>query len=359
MQLLIHQLQKRGRGVVYLPEWSYVQQAMFVNQNAIVDYYRPSGMAVDSDHPLVTLLLSLGIDVTVPLLRFHSYMSSNALTISMGQAMTSSLSRGRPFKNVFYRQPTLEFLLAHDNDFDPVIADRNWQDLIPIRVLSHGRSAINHPLLTGKTSGGDVAVIAINIPLLALQYRAFRLEQIQLENEKQVQQKTIMQFLFAYPLLNAIMSHDDYALVNRMRMLSGLDGHDRNDFKHPFHVTNYDQRIDRLYGKLLEHILASRMNISTIAQTIPMFYDDDLLSLSMLPDIAPTRQVNWCALASRIELIQLLLKVQSSDGKATDGNFVSQLRYRLGTHLRDSSLRDQLPPAAFQRIQSIIQELLF
>jgi hypothetical protein len=203
-------------GILRLPEWAYVRTELRRNLDRVIAYYRKHPTAVHSAHFLVRLLQSITVPKSLNLERYYYNVDAGALNLSMALKMTSSIYRGQLFDGVFYSD-CKEILIAHSEPFDFHQAHRNWETLCPIEVLRHPLSDLGLGLPDGDKIGSDygIAVISINIPMLAVQYRAFRINEEYLTGNSD-SQRSVMQFIRMYVIPNMLPSHLDHCLFNRI-----------------------------------------------------------------------------------------------------------------------------------------------
>jgi hypothetical protein len=343
------------QGIIKFPEWYYVRDQLKRNLGTVISYYRKNPTAVPSSHFLVRLLQSITVPQSQNLERYYNNVDAMCLNLSMALKMTSSIYAGSVFNGVFYGQDSKEILVVDNEAFNYFEAHKNWQNLCPVKVLSHSMSDLSLNLPDGHKNGSEtgLAVISINITLLAVQYRAFRLNEIMTVGNSD-SQKSIMQFIRMYVIPNMLFSHLDYALFNRM--LNKLTGAPLGEGKkiHSFYLTDYDNKIDAIQEKFLDNFLSTNKDFATIMKTIPMVTKDNLEEVLLLPDIAPTRQIDWALAISRLPALTflfLLLKATSGNRNQAD---INSVLYHIRMYKSSSLMRNQLPMEMYYDIQDQI-----
>src|SRR5690606_31898713 len=92
----------------------------------------------------------------------------------------SPISRGNVFnKGVTIGNGNPEVIIAHSSPFLIDTTNGKWRDLTPFTYLYHSRTDINLPVMNNHMKGFAYAIGAINIPMLALQYRCWRKRQME------------------------------------------------------------------------------------------------------------------------------------------------------------------------------------
>lgn len=353
---IFNNLSTRIKGVARLPEWDYVRDGLTINLNSTKEYYRNGSYAVPSNHELIKLLFGLGVSVDTELSHFYKIVDAKALTVAQQLGFTTSMSRGRIFNNVFFKGDSREVIIVTDELFDPVAVTQNWKDVRPIKVLRHGFDQIDCFPLTGQVESRGISVFAINLPMLAVQYRAYR-EWQKTYQEVQAGRASIYHFCYSYPINNAIYEAMDHAVFNRMvRIRQGLPTSD-NAYQHPYHVTNFTMRCDRLLSMINDSLNSKERDIGNIAMTIPMIDTHNLMQLMKLPDIMETRQINWAMFLARIDVLLFFLSFGQAVKNQNQAE-VSRIKYELRRYLNDGAIQSAVPAELYQKQKAVIEQLI-
>ena len=301
-------------GELVNPNWIYAKAGLLANIKKVVDFYHQSEMAVKSQHFLVNLLLSIGIDQKLDLERYYDAVDTKGLGIGRSFHMTSSLSYGGIFNGVFYGPKSKEVLIAINDSFDPFWVDKHWKNVCAIRPLLITQSDLSMALPDGKnksTSEG-LSVIAINIPMLAVQYRAFCIEQAKNEYNK-ADTLSPGHFVHMFVLPNMLLEQTNMALFNRFNNLLLGAPMSETAAKHPFFLIDYSKFVDRFYNIVIKYLDKSDRNFNTILSLVPML-NGNLKTVLRLPDFAPTRQVWWAEVLSRLDAVEFLTNIAPNGG---------------------------------------------
>lgn len=348
-------------GVVSLPEWDYTRLGLIKNLDTTTDYYRRYPLHVDSSHFLIKLIYSAGIYRAMPVERYYAYLQTRALGVAMANKMTTSISKGEVFDGVFYGPGTKEIIIGHNEEFDFYEAEANWQDLRPIRILAHPRSDLNLNIPDGTKTSYETgaAVISVNIPMLVIQYRKFRL----IEEAEAVANggnpRSPMQFLFSYPLTNALYSHLDVCVFNRLyNLLTGAPMGTATK-NHPFFLTDFTDKLNRIQQKQLDILRNSQIkSFDGLMKTIPLVDSKDLSEMATLPDVAPTRQVVWGLALSRLHLLSFLFRCTGKDPRTRNGMEVNRIVLAFQRMKTDQALKSSLPLDLYFDVKQDIDAVL-
>lgn len=293
---------------MYAANWHYAKEGLRHNLKKVVEFYQSHSMAVESDHFLVRLLQSVTTPKMLKLDRYYAIVDALSLNLGMALKMTSSISKGHVFKGVFYAGST-EVLIADNAEFDLEAAARDWQHVQAIRVLRHPRSDLGLNLPDGKKTGTEegFAIIAINIPMLAVQYRAFRLREDAYALSTGEPGRTIQQFVHMYVLPNMLYSHLDYVMFNRIYNLESGRPLGESIKPHPFYITDFAQKLNAVHGTIITNLKAVGQDFTGVLRSVPAVTKESLDDALSIPEMAPTRQVVWALALSRFPAIDLML----------------------------------------------------
>ena len=359
MQTLFGLEKDNGQGIVSVPAWNYVRLGLLNNLKTVVSYYRRFPLRIDASHFLIKLIFSLGVSRNQPVDRFYADVQSRALNAAMTRGMTTSISKGQLFDSVFYGG-CKEIIIGHDEDFDFVEAERNWRDLQPVRILHHPITDLGLNVPDGERYSLEdgLAVIAINIPMLALQYREFRRYEDELAERTGENPRSIANFLYSYPLLNAMGSHLDAVVFNRLYHL--LKGYPMgvSQRRHPFYLTDYSANLDAAQKTVLEVLAKNHRKFDGVMRSVPLIVQDNLAEFARLPDVAATRQVLWGLAAARLQLLSFLFQAQRDDPYIRNASEVNRIVKNFRLWNTDKALSSSLPVDLYFDLKSDLTKVI-
>lgn len=327
--------------------WTNVRTGLQANLGQIIRYYRRQPMAVKSDHFLIRLLQSITVSKMMSTERYYNNVDGLfSLNLGMALGMTSELSKGRVHAGQFYGPDSPEIYVAHTADFDPFVAERNWQNLQPIRVLRHPRSDMACLLPNGKDTGSEygLAVIAINIPMLAVQYRAWwRQEQYNAEQTGD-SPHSINQFVHMYCLPNMLYSHLDYALFNRVSNTFFEAPQGEASAKHPFGLPDWEAKLDAVQTTMLEQLERVTKDWHGVLYNLPAVSQPSMVDVMRVPQVSPTRQVEWALALARFPAVDFLLSFSLRSYGEKNGQELNRIRQEIRSYRANSYFRQVLPP---------------
>ena len=290
----------------------YARKELIKDVETWITYRRMNPDAVASDHLLTRLLGGLNIPYSGDLNRYRSAVEQRVPQFSGILGLTSGFYKGRVFSpGIFYGEGCHEVIIASDEDWDMTDPEENWMEWEPIRVLSHPRSDLGIESLDGKGSFTEhgYAVISINVSMLACQYQMW-LESDQSGNEEF--NRNSRQFLLMYPLTNAVRSHLDIALFNRLCRRWYNEPYGKSFRRLPIHTTDLNSRFDTLLKDVTDRLSRQRYDFKDILKIIPGVYREWTLDAHQLPKMFIANQCLWALYLARLNLIGFLVNFNRS-----------------------------------------------
>ena len=362
MYSLFNIQQSASQGIMHLSEWVYLKNGLQRNLSQVVHFYRNNPMAVHSDHFLVKLLQSITIPQSQHLERYYNNVDALALNLSASLHMHSSIHHGKLFDGVFFGKGNDEILVAHTDSFDLKEANEKWKDLSPVRILRHFRSDLGFNLPDGNNTGSEegLSVIAINIPMLAIQYRAFRFNEIKINSNEngEVVDSTLScaHFIHMYVLPNAMLSYLDHVVFNRISNLEFGIPLGESSRKHSFFLTDFSAKMTYVHNEILNVLKKQNKDFTGILRNIPVVSCDNADKLMELPDMALTRQILPSLVVSRLPELKFLCRIsRDSIGNKNQSEINRILRYI--TQYRSDNLFRQFPLDVYQDIMEDVEDI--
>lgn len=332
-----------------IPQFIYIKTGLNRELNKVIQFYRKNIVRVPNQHPLVRFILSLPISMKRDIFgiadRGEALMFNQASLLNF----TNSLSYGRVYSPGFiYGKNTHEIIITHNESFDVQDAYDNWEDLQPIRILRHPFTDLSMGLLDGKYKSYEkgIAVILLNVPMLCVMlkgwYDTYRSDDVD-RNMLGLPTMSVHQFVHTYPLLNALKSHIDIALFNRLSNTYLVD--EVADFKnpHPFQLNDYSEKVDDYIRKQLQLLKNYPFLFDQLLVSLPSIFNDNLREVIQIPAMAPTRQVKWALLVARIPIIKFLLQYNSLEEVKRNEQYIRKVAIALKNAKSDKTLDRNLP----------------
>ena len=349
------------QGVLRDPADTYLRNSLHRNLTTVVNFHRKNPMAVKSNHFLVRLLQSIPVPQSLSTDRYYNNVDAMALNLSMAMRMTSPISKGSLFNGIFFGKGNVEILIAHSESFNPFDADADWENIEAIKVLRHPRSDLGLNIPDGTNTGMEngLVVIAINIPLLAIQYRAFRHneEYYNITNESVNNQRSVMHFVYMYVLPNMLKSILDYSLFNSIKNLEYGVPIGTSTKKHSFFLPNYDDKVIRQQNNVLNYLQNVDRSFAGVLRSIMAVGSNTAYEAMMMPDIPETRPVIPALFLARLDVLRFLFKIAKDGAGVKNKTLVNQILREIDIFDYKSMLKPVLTNALYTEVMNNIDEL--
>ena len=339
-----------GTGGSYKPgAWPALCKAIEHTVGEISAFYHNTPMSTGAQHFLNKILAFFGSDVTTPTKELYRYLQYNWMAFAQAQRMTAVNTAGRTFSGTFYGPGIEEVLLCVNTAFDWDWAVKNWKQLRPVQVLQHPftNDAFNLPTGVNNTTVKGLAVIQVDIPMLVIQYHAFRLWEIydvKLLNQEYVH-KTPFQFLHMHVLPNMLYSHVDNVILNRFRALVTGQSMDTSASRHSFMVTRYGNRIDSVLQALVKQLTTRREDFGTTMRSIPMVFAEDGYDLARYPAVMQNKQNKWALAVSRLNMMETLFALDAMEPSNVNQVWIQEIHREIDYYNSENGWRTQVPAA--------------
>lgn len=346
-------------GIIKDPSWVYIRDMSLKSLNTFTRYYKDNTTSVKSNHLIVKLLQNIAVSQTLDLDKYYNSVDSMSDNLAMAMGFTSSISKGRIFNNVFYGKNSDEIIISIDTPVNPTLVDKYWTDVSAVRVIKHDRTnlALN-PLRGEDNYANELAVITINIPMLAVQYRAFRNHEHNSINEYYDNERSVMQFVAMYVLPNMLVSHLDHAILNRFSNKVLNLSSDAFSNSTPFYQTDLTSKIDKVQVDLINKLINGKIRFDTALKSILTISKDSAFDLLKLPDVAPTRQVLWALVISRLKMLKTLLVIDKLNGSNENQSSKNTLLLQARFYQSDKSMSYNLPSDIFRDVKILLDEIV-
>lgn len=341
----------------------YVRKVLMDTQMDRYKQYR--GMSpgyLKSDHILMRILQSINVEFVGDLPDYYLQVGQIVNRMAGQMGLVTAAHRGKVIKDgYFYGKGISEILIANSND-EVTIADIwfNWRSLSSIRVLSHPVYGLDMVELDGSNPfttalPGSIAVLEIDIPLLACQYQLWRMA-VGTDSSGFVQ--PVQHFLTGMVIPNMLPSHLDAATVNTVHHLLGATDLVTGNSDMPFHTTDLWPRLSKGLGEVVERLTKQNTTYIDMLSNIPVFSVDGKNGLDVvkLPDIAHTNQAVWALTIARLPYIAMLLKIDAVSDNVRNDSEKNRIRRSLIEAESGKYLSNQIPKEVAEHIARYIDE---
>lgn len=331
------------RKEIFLPKYIYVNNGLNEKLLKKMTYWHEHPVVVQSNHLLVRLLQSISVTRSMDDLRYTDAVEDVSFDLAMSLRLTSATYRGKVFEDgPFYGAGSNEIIIAHAEDFNVEEAAKHWKRLEPIRFLYHPKTDLEMLVPQGDPTGSETgeSVIAINIPMLALQYKKWEEQEMKL---RPTSPRSIKHFVRMYVLANMLPSQLDIALFNRQVALWRGVKLQPTQRKDPFFTIDYNDKFDEVATTLFEQMSRKRLRFDAMLNNLLSSANDSVFDWIRLPETARTDQIVWALIVARLPIFSFLLEMDYRTGSHTNRSEKNMLAREMRSMRVDKDLERSMP----------------
>lgn len=306
MYSLFSNPQRKMAGETKPYEFNNFADKTIADIDRIVEHYRSNNYSGKIEHLVCRLILAMNIPMLYDPEQYYDVATARYQGVASMLGLTTSINRGRWHYGTFYHDCP-EIIIAY-NEYDrPLELVKDWRNLNPIKVLEHPVSNLAFMLPNGLKHNTErgLAVIAINVPMLMLQWYKFC--ELQIWRKENIgTYQGVTHFLYQYVFPNMLYSQTDLVIFNRLVNLKEGRPMGVSTRKHSFYISDYSDTLDSALEKVLKVYETKQMRYADVLWQVPKIYNDFPLKM---PDVAATRQIWWALFLTRLKAIKFLLEV--------------------------------------------------
>lgn len=341
------------------PSKRYAVEQLRFELEKVIKYRRGLPRKVGGQYLLLRLLQSLDTSITLGDQQYVWAIEDVALRIANSFRMTSLYGHGQPLSGICYGDDVKEVWLAVTDSFDLSEARKQWEELMPIRVMSHPYNDFTLPYLDGTgegLKGGGWAVLEVNVPMLAFQYKCWWETYVKNAPDSP---PGLNLFFNRYPLANLLRSHLDITLLNRT-MTMDMEGEiETQTDPNPFYV-NFQQagQSDRMILQALTFMQRTNFSFDDWLDCIPQACAPNVHEWLALPDMPFTTQVEWAYFVARLNVMGWLLAHNAKLDSAYNNLYVVNIRHWVQRMRNGRFFHQGLRGTDFDAIEAIINQTI-
>lgn len=337
--------------------WHELKKQLNFNLMTVLKYYHKANRYLANDNIINKLLIANPVDVSLDLKTFTNAAEASTLKLARLVGMHTHQQMGYMHYGQFYSKDITELIFGYSDVVDPFELDKQWMDLAPIQVLYHPRTDLSlYPLDGSRVSAEDgYAVIAINIPMLLIQWRAYVAHCKKYRTEPLISRT---EFIVRYPITNMLKSHFDLTILNRMYHRLHKIVTSESSKKHPFPITDWSTRLNNFQDEHIRLIQERSYSFNSVMSNIPLISFADMQECMKLPFIVPSRQILWLLVLSRVKYLRLVLELSSNRSLERDTLELAVIKRKITQYRNDNTMLAQLPAYIRQNVNMDFDKIL-
>lgn len=304
------------------PKDNYLRTNAQLSVQRVIDYWTANIHDVHSNHPLVQAIKHLGAWDQNPV-ELYEIADGRAPYVAKNFKFTTDFNRGS-FKALSIYSTANSMIYASSDYIRPYVAVDSWKSLRPLDCLWLDSDIMDMSIPSNeKKSDQLLSAVKVDLPMLSLMYKGFK---HYLARTSDAARYGAEEFVATYVLPSLIKTQADITAVSGLISIyeGTYEKNSRVDLN--YFVPSYGNEFADVAKYTLNRITDTRMPYLQILQNIPVIYEENAQRALILPNYAPTTQVDWAMFATRLRVINFLLDVGGKAGQKANQGFINQLK---------------------------------
>ena len=307
-----------------------------------IAYYKRQVKYVKANHILAQIITML--DLPRPDMSssyFNAYVAERAEHVARLFKLTTSEIYGKCHPGYCFGNLYKELYLYDASPFDIVFDETHWQNISPVRVITHNKNDLSMLATYGKvtTSESGLAIMSINVRRLAFNYRCF-----QRWNLSGNHGLSLVNYIGMFIIPNMLKSLTDIALMNRIMSIYYNEPLSEVLINHPYYKANYIERLDKGINTLLTNLdHTDNKYYAAMAEAIPALARPNMDIALILPDVLNTQQNDWVLIYGRLRYFIFFADIGGTKGTNLERVLIERYQRRVKFGLNNNRYTKILP----------------
>ena len=312
-----------------IPELNNGFLALKNNVQKLKHYCRTNHSKVQGSNVLIRLLHSLPIALYDDVQFYYDSIYDIRNDLASALRIANVANKGRAHREVLFAN-SLELPIAlsdgrYQADYTKLVLERGWCDLAPIRFIRHSCSDVRMERFNGVTTQAGLSVYLVDIPLLALQYHCWSLEERQ---KPEGERYSLQHFLAMYPLPNAVESWVDIAWLNRCIAKAEYESYSEKPPVSglPIHFALNHRYMENGCDEIAYRMRMGGKSYADLLRLCRVPFAGTTEELLRLPDVYLTEQIRWALGAGQIGWVWWLRRNDNGNNGVQNNRLVREIR---------------------------------
>lgn len=348
-----------SRGFPNFVRFGQYRQTLAGNVDRMAAYCRNNAFIADGDHILIRLLQSIPISYDLPVQKYYDLVKAYDYELCASVKITSPIIHGveseKPFmlggKNTEY-----PFSLHGEYSNKVQQLERDWKNIKAVTFMRHARDDLSISIPDGKVSGKEgLVVYRIDLPLLALQHRCFKLEQ---QRKPNGQRLSTQNFVYMYALSGAIDSLVAVATFNRLRAVQQAVTADPSKNRYVIALPDANRFVDQYIEEVGAFVAGRKFNYAELINNVKL-HNGSIRDTFNLPDnTISTRQSNWLLYMAQLPVVDWLVSLDQLHEGDLNRAYNNWTRRDLSLALNDNIFRRGMSLYAQETVSKEVNDLM-
>ena len=322
--------------------FSYIK-TKYKEQLAILrKYYSNKEYSVDNTNIISRLILTLTPDVNMNIYDYLTQVSASAIFISKQFNIVSNINKGAVLNNIFFDKSSREVFLYTEDMVDVDYVANNWRDIVTLKVIYCEENDFNFRLPYFQYHNSDSSydklyVMTIDIINMMLQYRYWCLDRV--ANNLSTEPTYFVAKILIPNMLGNML---DISIYNRVININYKIKNTRFKNYHPFAITEYSVRIDKVLTKLVHDYKNTPAPLGQFLMSIPTIYNDNMVKALYIDHRYYTVQSEWVLWLSRLGVIVDSLELLGKRGLGRNTDILSGVLFKVKQFTRSTTIDNML-----------------
>lgn len=326
-------------GALNSPLAETIRRQFDYTEGVLKDYYARSSFRLPNHHILIQVLRTLSFGIGTPFENIWGSVYARAPYVAKHYGFTSTISFGRPHKNIFYggRDFSDYILEARSVDVEPFGDVSAWRELSPLRVLYHPVVDFHFLLPSGfrQPYNDNYSVVSLDLALLAFQYHQYKIEQYARYSDDAIVSPE--SFLVREVLPKLYKSHLNLVIINNIFLPGGFA--EREDVEKipwpPISFPEMSIRVKPMATEIYKSMRKKGNDYARVLESIPLPTGKNALRDLMLPRMAKTKQGQWLYWLARFRYIFELIRLGGDRGIKNNRKHLATLKTEVSYFMGD------------------------
>lgn len=314
---------------VVIPKFNSVKKIINEDIQKVMDYYREYNYQISHTHLIVRILSILNVSFSRSIPDYiNTAIERTPIIARLLKLIYPTNDKVETHNGTFYNEHITEYIIASDDNFDVDYVTKHWGFVSPVKIHTHPFTDFSYGFANSKynsQSETGVAVISVNIPMIALQWRLFN----RLFKDNSNFYIKANAFAIRYVMLNTLRNHMEHTVINRFMayyLQKPVSPFLKN---HSIFVNDITSKLDEAILQMVETVEKKKVNINQVFTMFPTLYFPAWSSVIRMPDIVTTQYNKWIFLVAYLPYIELYLAMVKNKDIRSDRDTLFTIRRQL------------------------------
>ena len=316
------------------------------NLKLAINYLQHLEFSTRNDNILVRLIKSMDLPYGYDIDIFTDLAIERSMQVARQFGFCTNTSHGSRSSRSIYGVNAIEYIISDESYFSIFKEYANWKEITALKVITHYNTDLSfRPKVLNETG---LVVLALNIPLMLLQYKAFR---------QAYPGHSVNTFVSRFVLSNMLKSHVDIVMLNRLKCSFYQKPCDVSKGAYPFSINTYEHTLNDVHKYLLRVLRDKPLPYSDVLLNVPTVSGSNILTSIKPPEMLKNRYTSWLLLVAQLDTVMFVIDVLGAKGLRSNSAYIHRLQYQL-LNLLSSNTLTLVDSVIYNEVIAKIEKLL-